>query len=258
MSARALPDEALQKLLESFRAAPGNVGHAAKASGVHRDTARRAWEFGFPKRRGWERPMADLVREEQELARARMQELEAEIQVLAANEEARRRATAKMQAANDAAATRVEEGKMIRVAREAAARMLGGLNDLASSMPMLSAKIAESIETFVTQQQTLDLGQIQALLNVYKVLTAGIRQANEAAHAALQMERLLLGEPTAIIGHAHLMDVTQEEAEARIERARKAMERAKAAGRVLRATPQLPEGVTIDVVATVVEPAKVA
>ena len=53
----------------------------------------------------------------------------------------------------------------------------------------------------------------------------------EAASAVIESERLVLGEPTQILGVVHrLEDITQEEADKRMQAAMRALERAKSQG----------------------------
>ena len=61
-------------------------------------------------------------------------------------------------------------------------------------------------------------------------LTTALRQSNDAAQKALEMERLLLGEPTQILGVAHMDAITIVEAEEKLEAASRALSTIKGEG----------------------------
>lgn len=228
MASHVIPEEVYQKLVEGFRISPGNYAGAAQFAGVNPRTAKAYWENGLPQK--GRPPIAESIRLEQEHARARLQELQLETERLAAEIEARRRADDKSKALEDVNQSRVQEAQMIRMARGAATGLLVTLTSLSKGAARIGGKVQKGLEEMAQDPKPLSPGEMVNLTRLVQNLTGSLRQANDAAARAMEMERLLLGEPTSIIGHMHLADATQEEAERRINAALKALERAKARG----------------------------
>jgi hypothetical protein len=225
-------------LLEAYRIRPGAYRHAAKQTGVAEPTARRYWLFGHPDAPDIrKRPIQDVLKEEQETARARLVELQDKTEQLQLEIEAQRRAAASAAALKDSTDTRVAEAQLIRLARGATTGVLVSLTGLTKGLSSLSKRVAVSLEELgkLTDAAgnalpSLSLGEMDRAVTLVRDVTSAIRAANEAGKQAMEMERLLLGEPTSHVQHHHLVEVTVDEAERRMAAGQRALERAKARG----------------------------
>jgi len=228
--------------MDLFRARPGAFTAAAKAAGVSPATAKKAWETGYPNDPEPRRPIKDLLAEEQEAARARMVDLERQTEALTAELEAKRQAEAKAKALEDANSSRVKEAQMVRGARAGAQALIATIGGVSGGVAQLAVKVGKALQTLAQSPDPLTMKDMTELTRVISTLASAMRQATDAAKSTMEMERLLLGEPTAIVGHVHLTDVTLDEAEKRMGAAMKALERAKRMGVVVegRVIGQLP------------------
>lgn len=238
MPKRPITKELFQKLVESYRAAPENANRAAELAGCDPRTAKRAWELGFSwakEESGARRPIRDIIAEEQEFARARLDGERAGAAKRAADEEQLRLAEIREKALRDVTDARVQEAQLVRLARTASLQVLGTLTRVAGG----AAKVGEHIAVALNELASLDpvtqkpkkltpmeMASMSRLLNS---LTTALRQANEAASRSMEMERVLLGEPTSIVGHVHV-EMNLEEAAQRIGVAQRAIERARSKG----------------------------
>lgn len=233
MAAHHLPKEVWLKLREAYRYAPGAHHRAGTFAGCSVGTATKAWVTGWAKDLDPEmqRPLSETIAEEQMHARARLVELEAETAALAAELEARRRADVNEKAKNDANASRIEEAQLIRVARGTVGDTLAGLANAARGALVLGRRIEDAMRSHVDlmdqKGETFGLKDAKEIVSLLKDTASAVKSITEAGHQAMQMERLLLGEPTSIVGHAHLRELTIEEAERRIAGAARALDRAK-------------------------------
>jgi len=235
MPAHNLTLEEHAQLVEGFRKAPGNASAAARHAGVGRDTAARYWRkgaAGCPDIRA--KPIETIIAEEQELARARLLELEKETVRLAQELEAKRRMEVSAAAQKDATDARVAEGQIVRMARGAATALLANLTTIAKGSAKIGQKVGRQLETMANNPADLKHGELVDMVRIVGTLTTALRQANDAAKQAMEMERLLLGEPSAFVQHNHhLVDVSVDEAERRLQAGLRAMERAKSLGLVV-------------------------
>lgn len=250
MSRRVLSEQTLQTLYEAFRSHPGHIADARRAAGVNYRTAQKAWEQGFPGRPGWERPMSAMILEEQEAARARIKELEATIQAQAADLEARRRADEKAKAIQDATETRVQEGQMIRSARAGAMGLLRTLNILTMGTARIGARMKDALDALADRVNedgspvTLSASEAGSMIQVCLKLADAMKKVVETGQTAMEMERLLLGEPQKIVGHQQMEEMTLGQAQAELEAGQRAIERARRRQAALEAggTPSTGDG----------------
>lgn len=234
MPAPILSLEQHAKLIEGYRARPGVHNPAARYAGVNQRTAQKYWEIGAPDAPDIRsKPISLILQEEQEAARARLQELEQEVQRQAVELEAQRRAQQSALAQKDATDARVQEAQMIRMARGAATGLLVTLTGLSKGAAKVGTRIAKSLEAYAADPATMSKGDMVDMTRLVGQLTTALRQANDAGRQAMEMERLLLGEPSAIVAHVHLQEVSVDEAERRINAGLRALERAKARGHVV-------------------------
>ena len=108
---------------------------------------------------------------------------------------------------------------MIRFARGATMGLLVTLTNLSKGAARVGEGVKGALEKIGAQPEisARDAGHLVKLINT---LATSLRQANDAAQRAMEMERLLLGEPTSIVGLAHLEGITTlDEAERRIRAA---------------------------------------
>jgi len=157
--------------------------------------------------------------------------------------DALRKADEKRKAVDDVTESRLQEGQMIRMSRSAATNLLLTLTNLTKGTTRIGERIQVALEAMGNDPTPPSQPEIISMTRLVYSLTMALRQANEAAARAMEMERLLLGEPSKIIGVAHLEDVTVDEAERRIAAANRALARAK----------QLPSGEAVTGLELVVE-----
>lgn len=222
----------MERLLQGFREAPGNFLSAAKSAGVTAPTARKYWFEGVSSSNEdyWNRPFKEIIEQEQVEARARMEHEQKEAAAIALKKEAERQAKVREQAAKDATDSNVQEASMVRMARQGALVLLNTITQVSAGASTLGKKVAESLKNIADDpEQDLSLNQALSVTQTLNRLTTAIRQASDAAQKAMEMERLLLGEPGKIVGHvhAHLEPVTVVEAKeklAAVDRAIKTLE----------------------------------
>lgn len=239
-----MPKEVWLVLRESYRLAPGGHSRASKLAGVGYGTAVKAWSLGWPNDLDTEmqRPLEVTIHEEQLAARARLVELEAKAAELTTELEAKRRHEVAEKARQDANVSRVEEAQLIRVARGTVGDTLAGLANSAKGALALGRKVEEAFRQLAEDPgKTFGLKEAKEVVALLKDTASAVKAITEAGHSAMQMERLLLGEPTSIVAHQHLKDVTLDEAERRIAGAARALERVKRNPKLLPASMQTVE-----------------
>lgn len=239
--ARKTPDphEYYPRLLEAYREEPNNHERAAKRAGVSWGTAEKAWKSGH-KRAGLG-PIVDVIRLEQQKARAMLAEEEAVKRAKRAEEERK--------ASEQAIQGRKEEGQITRVLRASVSQQSGVSVALSSEAfqfaNALKARLKqerEKLELWINyeaqtlagnpaavrpslEHQPLSLPQLVQLLNRVADYTARLTQS---ARAVFELERLYLGEPLGIIGIVEQSrKLTPEEVEIRERNAIAAIQRAK-------------------------------
>lgn len=195
---------------EKSPSSPRDYAAAAEQAGCSTRTARRAWEVGWPGLRA----LRDEVAEEQLLARAaRSREaLQAKVE------------EATIAAKFDAVQSRAQAGRMLEYLRRSTMGSLAGLLALPRYIQALGQRIASEDPNQMTPEQARA---------AYASIAKTLQRLIAATRDVQELENLVLGEPTEIIQadltlHAGLPEqVTLEEAEAEVEAARRALERAK-------------------------------
>lgn len=219
-------------LLEEFRTRPGAATTAAKRAGFNYRTAKKAWETGLtscpdPK---YHRPFRDIVLEEQEEVRARIAREGKEASALAVTAEANRRGTVQQDAIADITEQRAQEERLVRSARAATILLLNNVTQIAAGSTALGAKVRQQLERHAGNSAELSMNQCKDLMSIIGKLGSTLRQLNDAGQKAMEMSRLLAGEPTQIIGVAHLESIPMHEAKDRIAAAQRAMAELEADG----------------------------
>ena len=185
--------------MEAYRLDPGNHSAAARETGVQRRTSRRAYETGYPDRPWGVTPIKDLLMQEAELARARMQvqddraELDEDRAVLEAD---RDREASRQHAIR----AKEEEGKMIRGTRVAVMSAIGASVKSAEGLQSAMTKLGSSLLEAGMRTEPLTMGETNALSAIMRRYASTLRELSQAGQTVMEMERLYLGEPTSIVG----------------------------------------------------------
>lgn len=224
-----------QALLTAFRDYPGNIARASRASGVDRRTAKRGWEQGWAVD-GRRVPIREIVAEEQAHARARVKELEDQVGRQTAEAEAHRRITTVSKALEDVTASRVQEAQMIRLARGATIGLFAGVATLTRAVPKIAVRVQQGLEALAASNEPVTTTEMLNLTRLTSQLIVAVRQLAESGQRVMEMDRLLLGEPTSITRTEHT-EITMEEAAERIEAGRRALEYARREGIIVDVSP---------------------
>ena len=215
-------------LLDAYRNAPASHRAAARAAQCSEKTATRAWSVGWTETHGWARPIREVLEAETLEARAQMLQREQDERIAAARREieARREAARKAEEEREAGRrqaveARTQEGQMVRLSR---ANTLGLLGSLAKLQPAVS-HLADQIRAAILSG-SVDPSDAAPLL---KTVSSVVRDAITASQIVVELERLHVGNPTAIIG-VQSMEMSADEAVREIEDAKAALDRARALG----------------------------
>lgn len=189
--AKAFTREKWDALLAAFRLEPGNVHRASIVAGVSRETAQKAWD------RGWQdstKPWAhvriqDVLLKEQEEARAALRaqhvrEHEAEMQ-------------AQLRAREDAIQARKEEAQGSAASRKNAL----GLAIVANKALVAGQKVVAELQRRVDDPDGLEKMPLKDLSRLLELNARLVQRAENCMALALQIERVVAGEPIAILGH---------------------------------------------------------
>lgn len=227
MSRFRLTRDYCERLLEGYRQRPGSHTHAARLAGCHISTAKRAWRNGI-KHSPWpeyQRPFQELIAEEQRAARAALADQKAREVELNAQAESARSQETRERVLEDLTEERVQETVLVRKARGATIVLLQNVGNVAAGVTALGVKVREALETRAAAPEALTLREASQVAGLIKQMATALRQANDAGQKAMEMTRLLVGEPTSIVGHKHLESVPTDEAAKRIEASARAMRR---------------------------------
>lgn len=205
-------------LVEAFRRRPGNKAAAAKAAGVTRKTAIRAWDRGYLNTAEWAEPIKDVLAREQVIARARLARV-------AAGEEM---ATAVAEAARlDASAQRREEAAIVRESRVGSMVLLRTVSQLAVSVQPLIHRLAAILDDRASDPNTT----AEEILEVLEQVGRFARDANRCGETAVRLERLMLGEPETALATI-MKEATPQDALYRLGALRESVARLGAKGKL--------------------------
>ncbi len=201
-----------EKLLDAYRANPGNHAGSAKVVGCARKTAKRGWDFGWNKFE-WAPPIKDVIAQEQVSARARVQqseEMETETQwaieeALATDTplgEVRQQAyldrqAERAKAKEQAIAARKAEGQMVGGIRKAATQSAASLLRIGNGINALADRVDKELATMAAKPKDFKVGAALVTINKY---ASAVRDLTIAGKTAVELERLHLGDPTSIVG----------------------------------------------------------
>jgi hypothetical protein len=250
MGSRAITLEFYEQLLEAFREKPGLCTAVARKVGCHRATAKKAWECGFPlAREGCRRAIRDVIYEEQERIRAR----QLEEQKAASELTAKRLAELAEKAKQDATTSRAEELKVARLARATAMQTLSAIATINAGVIRVGAEVQKGLDALVTRAKEINpktnlpnglaLGELDRLIKLLGTVAGANRSANDAAMRAVEIERLIAGEPSRVLGVHVSQTVTIGQARELGEKLLRGVSRLERQGIVIDADiPALPPG----------------
>jgi glutamyl/glutaminyl-tRNA synthetase len=200
-------------MLEAFRQDPGNFSHVVRVTGVNWRTARRAWNEGWVPKIAWAPPISAVLEEEAEKARAARYRtlLEQEVQA----EQVR------IQARADAIAARGEEARGVKLARTNAMNL--------ATIAARAIVAADPLVQELSKRATADLSKVPAEeLRKHVAMTLQLsRQASSLLREAVLLERLIAGEPIAVLG-VKLDDLSPSQVVDQFERLVRTLQRANA------------------------------
>jgi hypothetical protein len=219
MANRQITHAIYNALVVAFRERPENHKHAAAMAGVNWRTARRGWEYGWAPRLAWAPAIKLIIKNEQHEARAKLIVEQAQKETAEAKVATTTPTAVADKAREDAISARVNEARMVRAARE------NTLVLMLTEQPILKAlkAVGERLGQVLAAQ---NLPRAEAA-NLFRKVAGIIRETNESAKLSLQMERLLVGAPTDIIGFAN---VSMEDAERETRRTLELLQQAKTLG----------------------------
>jgi hypothetical protein len=209
MANHSITNAQYQALIESYRKDPGNVTQAARIAGCSRLTARRGWTDGWPLLA--RAPIQQIIREEQMHARAAMADEAAKQAAMDAVQRAEEARSDARRAREDVLRTRKQEAELVRALRGNVGALIGitghALRGMLDQARTIEADIRSGLDPSTGKSYRL-----QERVRMMDALARIVQRASESAAEVVRMERLLLGEPTEIIGAATstIEDVVRE------------------------------------------------
>lgn len=187
------------KLLEAYRLDPGNHSAAARHAAVTRRTAKHAWAVGYPDRPWGSKPIKDMLADETELARARV-ELEEERETLEEERLALEAEREREAARQNAIRAKEQEAQLISAARAGALLGLRSAVQAAPGLQKAMVRLGQELEDMSAQGKALTPKEVAQLSSIMRRYSSTLRELNAAGQISMEMERLFLGEPSKIIG----------------------------------------------------------
>lgn len=217
--------EVAEVLLESFRQAPGVALRAASRAGCDPRTARKAWRTGLraalePR---YHEPFEAILAREQDEVRARVKCEQDEALRRTAKLEAERQQGVREKVLEDQTEQRAHEEMLIRNARAATIVLLSNITQISAGVQALGGKVRGALEDRAKDPERLTLKQAKDVIGMVRGLSTGLRQCNDAALRAMEMSRLLVGEPTSITAVHHMGAIPLSEAKEQIAAAQRAV-----------------------------------
>jgi hypothetical protein len=175
------------------------------------------WYKGGRGRTAWAKPISVQLELEQEEARAAQQRQR--LAEYAENDRIRE------EARKDSVRARTDELAVVRAARQNALGTMVAMNAIQRAMH----RVAQDVAAYLVDPQNSGKLSPEKLVGLLERSARATRQATEAGHRALTMERMLAGRPTDILGITEVQGpVAIEEAREDIEAGLRALERVKA------------------------------
>lgn len=216
---KAISQAQYDAMLESYRQWPGDTVKAGLAGKVHMQTAKRAWESGYPA--NGLPPICVTIREEMRQAR---ELIAAEAAKPKISDAAMQRAAEERQAIEQ----RANEGRMAQLAQRNATALLAVIGQTAKAAQAMVTKVNEAVATG-KDVNGVDLS-VMDMAKLLRHITAMNKTVVDTALAAQEIERLRLGLPTSIVGLGVPTEMTLEQALEKVQKARQMYERAQEFG----------------------------
>lgn len=185
-------------LVSAFRKYPGSKNIVAKALKMTWYKTNRAWEHGFPDMHPPKEPIKVILEREAAATAAKESIIQSETEAFAA--------TLRGDARNEALDQYQRTARMVKAATVTANNALAAvskLNQVAAALAELAPRLADRVREAV-QQDELDPAQALAALekisNFAQKITATSNAATSQGAKAVEVERLLKGDATSIIG----------------------------------------------------------
>lgn len=211
--ARRKISDFLPDLKKAFREHGDNFQAVSRTAKVSRNTAKKAWFEGYPDKDI--PPLKDFIADERKAARAAMSTVMNEITV-------DHETQLEIKARKIAIEARADEGLMIRRTRKSIMKLMETAENLSDSI----LEIAPQIRTAIMGMELNTVDDLERMVRLYRSLSMITQNGARSAYQTIQAERLLLGQPTDIVGAQSVGDATIEDAWEEINRARSDIERA--------------------------------
>ena len=185
MAYRQISKETYEHLLDAFRDRPGNCSNASRIAGCSPEMAKRGWEEGWSPRIPWARCLKQVLKEEQEQARALQRDIEITATKLAREERDKAR--------QDSVKTLAQEGQMVSAGRANVLGMLASATQLLPGVKHLFSELAKDMLN----------GTIVEPMQRARILTEyskALKNLVDATTRLIEAERNSKGEPSKIIG----------------------------------------------------------
>jgi hypothetical protein len=185
--------------------------------------------------------MQVVLEREQVTARARLEEeRQAQAAIEAENNRKRREGEAE-KARRDATDARVQEARLVRMARGSAGNLMASLGKMTEGVDRLCQQLDTQLKMWATPRLDPSTGlpvkmsavELRTTTQFLATLGTAVRQVNEAGAKAIEMERVLLGEPTHIVGVQNVSAMSYADMERTVKLGMLAVERARARGLVV-------------------------
>ena len=188
MSRQGPTPEEWRLLVEAYREMPGAHAQAAAKAGITHTKARRAYLQGWPRIPFAKTPIQDILAEEQLAVRAARQRQEQR----AAEQEADRLVQARL----DAMAARAEEAQGAKVIRNVALN----LGVITAKLLLNVDAMTEEINARLKQPGAMAGLSVKEMQHWMRLASWTARDAARVMSMALSIERVVAGEPIAILG----------------------------------------------------------
>lgn len=202
-----------EKLVDFFRANGPRYPQAAKACGCSANIAQTAFEKGW---RGlvWATAIEQVLADEAEAARA--------ARMKAAEEQARVEEEVRLAARRDAAIARKQEAQGAQISRSNALNVAVATAKLLNSMHILVAEVEARLKGGDAQSMTMV--EMRKWLHL---IPQAVKDAQTTMQMALQIERVVTGEPIAVLG-VRVDQMSPTQMVQQLQNLQKTMERANA------------------------------
>lgn len=177
-----------EQLLVEFRRHPGAITKVAQACGIAWRTAKRAWDRGWTPQRPWAKAIKLVLEDEAELIRA--ERIKKDLDAQRAEED--RRVAARM----DAIQARKEEAEGAKASRRNAI----GLAVVSNKLLTAALVMCDELTRRVNDPAEMKAMTVAEMRSLFDMISRGASRSVLAFRYALEVERIIAGEPIATIG----------------------------------------------------------